>query len=100
MTAKKLENMLRPGVGGSLEKIIQIAQDMDTLTDALKGGLPTELAEHVIAANIKADKELVVICSSSAWASRLRFESEVLLASAASAGFKASSCKVVVTRNP
>jgi len=99
MPAKKLEKLLQSGSGGNLEKLIQTAQNMDSLTGALRGALTPELADHVLAANVRANSELVVICSSSAWASRVRFEADVLLVAAAEAGFNASSLRVAVTQN-
>ena len=99
MSAKKLENLLRSGSGGNLEKLIQTAQNMDSLTGALKGTLTPQLADHVLAANVRENGELVVICSSSAWASRIRFEADALLAASGEAGFDASSLRVSVTQN-
>jgi len=99
MSAKKLENLLHPGSGGNLEKLIQTAQNMDSLTSSLKGALTPDLADHVLAANVRENGELVVICSSSAWASRIRFEADALLVAAGDAGFAASSLRVSVTQN-
>lgn len=99
MSAKKLENLLHSGSGGNLEKLIQTAQNMDSLTGVLRGTLMTELADHVIAANVRENGELVVICSSSAWASRIRFEADALLVAAREAGFDAASLRVSVTQN-
>ena len=86
MAATKLEKLLEKRTGGDLGKIIQRAQKMDVLTDALKKSLAPDLADNLVAANVRDDGELVVICRASAWASRLRFEAETLLEAARNAG--------------
>ena len=91
MPVTKLEDLLKQDAANGLQKIIQTAQNMDSLTGALRAARPREVTEHIVAAN-------VVICSSSAWASRVRFESESLLEVARGAGFPARSMRVTVTR--
>jgi len=98
MSTTKLENLLRTGTGGSLDKIIQTAQNMDVLTSALKASIGPDMGENLIAANVHDDGEMVVICSSSAWAARIRFEADALLAAAVHAGFKPATCKVTVSQ--
>jgi hypothetical protein len=98
MPVTKLEDLLKQDAGGGLQKIIQTAQNMDLLTGALRSAQPREVTGHIVAANVRADGELVIVCSSSAWASRVRFESESLLAVARDAGFAATSMRVTVTR--
>ena len=98
MSATKLENLLKSGASGSLEKIIQRAQNMDILTAALKAVLAPDMGENLLAANVRDDGELVLVCSSSAWASRLRFESETLVDAAGKAGFEATSVRVTVSQ--
>ena len=98
MASTKLENLLKKGPAGSLGKIIQTAQNMDLLTTALKNALEAEIAAELVAANLREDGELVIICASSAWASRLRFETETLLDAALRAGFDANSIRVTVGR--
>ena len=85
MPATKLEKLLKSGAGGSLEKLIQTAQHMDTLTGVLRASLQADAAPHLLAASLHDDGQLVVICASSAWASRIRFE-EVALIDAANRG--------------
>jgi hypothetical protein len=99
MSAKKLENLLGPGSGGSLEKLIQTARDMDALTGAVRGALSPDMGENVVAANVRENGELVIICASPAWASRIRFEADALLAAAAEAGFTAGSLRVAVSQS-
>ena len=98
MPVKKLENLLKSGTSGTLDHIIRTASDMDSLTGALRAALAPELADHLVAANTRDDGELVIICSSSAWASRIRFESDTLLAAAGDAGFPADSLRVSVSQ--
>ena len=98
MPVTKLEDLLKQDAASGLQKIIQTAQNMDSLTGALRAARPREVTEHIVAANVRADGELVIICSSSAWASRVRFESESLLEVARGAGFPARSMRVTVTR--
>ena len=99
MKAKKLENLLNSGPSGGLQALIRTARDMGDLTVAIRAALPAELADHVVAANLRDDGQLVIICRSSAWASRIRFESEALLEAAIARGFDATSLRVSVTRS-
>jgi len=98
MTIIRLENLLKTGAGGALDKIIQRAQNMDELTTALRAALPADAGPNLLAANLRENGELVLICTSSAWASRLRFESDKLMAAARTAGLKVSSCRVSVSQ--
>jgi hypothetical protein len=98
MPATKLEELLKNGAAGGLREIIQTAQNMDTLTGALRAAAPQDLADQILAANVREGGELVVICSSSAWASRVRFEAASLLEVARGAGFDAVTMRVTVTR--
>ncbi len=98
MPTTKLEDLLKSGKPGNLDRLIRRAQHMDTLSTALKDGLAPELADNLIAANVRSDGELVVVCTSSAWASRLRFESAALLEGARTAGFEATTLRVKVTQ--
>lgn len=98
MPAKKLEDLLKSGASGNLEKLLRTAQDMDSLTSALRAALSPESADNLLAANLREDGALVVICSSSAWASRIRFESDALLDASRASGFAAESVRVMVTQ--
>ncbi len=92
----RLQKLLKAGKRGGLEKIVQRAQDMGDLTRRLKQALPPELADELKAANVREDGELVILCHSSAWAARLRFESDALVSAARDAGAKVSRCRVRV----
>lgn len=97
MSATSLEKLLKSGTSGRLGKIIRTAQDMQTLTQALRNRLPEELAAELTAASVK-DGELTVFATSPAWASRLRFEADTLISAARDAGTNAARCQVRVSR--
>lgn len=98
MSAIRLEKLLKSGNAGSLDKLIRHAQHLDELTGQLRAALPEELAAHLLSANLRESGELVLICSSSAWASRLRFESDLLLQVVGRSGRTAKCCKVTVSQ--
>jgi hypothetical protein len=99
MAAKSLENLLNPSKDGALADIVRRARDMDELASALVRALPPEEGASILAANVRAGGELVILCRSSAWASRLRFAADTLLAAARAHGAEASSCSVRVARS-
>ena len=98
MTTSKLKNLLNPCNDGDLANLINRAQRMGELTDILCAALPEADRNAIVAANIREDGELVVICASSAWASRLRYETGTLLQAAKDAGVSAHTCRVRVTQ--
>ena len=98
MAAESLEDLLNPRKDGDLAKIVRRAQDMGALAAALVRALPPEEGASVLAANVRDDGELVILCRSSAWASRLRFAEDTLLTAAREHGAEASSCSVRVAR--
>jgi hypothetical protein len=100
MTAKSLDNLLNPSKDGDLASIVRRAQDMGELASALVRALSPEEGASILAANVREDGELVVLCRSSAWASRLRFSADALLEAARARGAAVSRCTVRVARNP
>lgn len=98
MPSSKLENLLNPCIEGDLGKLIGRARRMGELTDILCNALPESDRSAIVAANIREDGELIVICASSAWASRLRYETEVLLKATRDAGITAHTCRVRVSQ--
>ena len=96
MTFIRLEKLLKTGAGGALDKIIRRAQNMDELTAMQRAELPEDAAQNLLGANLRENGELVLVASSSAWASRLRFEADKLTIAAGKAGLTVSSCKVSV----
>jgi hypothetical protein len=99
MATKSLENLLNPSKDGDLASIVRRAKDMGELASALVRALPPEEGAAILAANMREDGELVVLCQSSAWASRLRFCTDALLAAARAHGAEASRCSVRVSRS-
>ena len=99
MAVKRLENLLNPSKDGDLAGIVRRAQDMGDLTSALVRALPPDEGASLLAANIREDGELVVLCRSSAWASRLRFSTDALLEAAKAHGASVSRCSVRVARS-
>ena len=99
MATKSLENLLNPATDGDLASIVRRARDMGELATALAGAIPPEEGAAILAANVRDDGELVVLCRSSAWASRLRFAADDLLAAARAMGADVTRCKVRVARD-
>lgn len=99
MPSDTLKNLLNPSGNGELAEIVERAQAMASLTRTLTLALPAELAGALVAANIRENEELVVIAASSAWAARLRFESERLIAAARDSGETVQSCSIRVSHD-
>jgi len=99
MASEELKNLLNPNSGGELGDIVRRAREMGELTHVLSKRLPEEYAGAIVAANLREDGDLVIIAASSAWASRLRYETETLLAAARDAGLSPTACRVRVTQS-
>ena len=99
MTNNELKNLLNPSNDGDLGQIIRRAREMGELTHVLCKALPDEYAGAIVAANLREDGDLVVIAASSAWASRLRYESDTLIAAARDAGLSPGPCRIRVTQS-
>jgi hypothetical protein len=97
MPLKSLENLLDQGDGGDLGRLVRRAREMDSLVQSLQQALGGDAGASISAANLRDDGTLVVLSSSSAWAARLRFETETLLEAARNAGVKADACKIRVS---
>jgi len=95
---QSLEKLLKKGADQGLGKIVQRAQHMDQLSRCVEAALCADLASQVLAANLREDGELVVVCRSSAGAARLRFEEEAILKAARDSGAEARSFRVRVGR--
>ena len=93
-----LEKLLKNAAGNGLEKIVHRAQNMDDLAQKLRLGLDPELGEQIVAVNVREDGALVVICESSAWAARLRYENDRLVAIAQNNGMPVNQCHIKVGR--
>jgi hypothetical protein len=99
MADEPLKNILSPCSDGDLGSIIRRARELGELTNLLSQALPEEFSGAVVAANVRENGDLVVIAASSAWASRLRYETETLLKAAQTAGIDAATCRVRVSRS-
>jgi len=99
MATKSLENLLNPSKNGDLGRIVRRARDMGELAAALARVLSPDEGASIVAANLRENGELVVLCQSPAWAARLRFSSDVLLDAARAHGAKASRCTIRVARS-
>lgn len=95
----RLEKLLKSGSGSALEDMVQTAQYMDELTSMLQQDLDPDLAVNLRAASLRDNGELVLIASSSAWASKIRFEAEKLMEVVRRSGAKVESCRVSVSRH-
>jgi hypothetical protein len=98
MDPKSLQKLLNPNNDGGLGDVIRRAKEMGELASTLSAALPADLADGIVAANIRDGGELVVVCESPAWAARLRFEGEHLMAAARQSGVEVSSCVVRVSQ--
>ncbi len=99
MAKNDLKKLLNPSTGGDLADIVRRAQEMGELTHLLCSALPGEYAGAIVAANLRDNGDLVVIAASSAWASRLRYETDALLRAARDAGLDPTSCRIRVTQS-
>ena len=98
MPAKRLGSLINPLNNGELADIVRRARDMGALVEALAQSLPPDEAGSLVAANLRDDGELVVICRSPAWAARLRYEADTLLDAARRHGAGANRLTVRVAR--
>ena len=98
MSLKKIDKLLNSKGGNALEDLVQHAQDMDDLALRVRLSLDGDMRDSIAAANLRDDGELVVVCRSSAWAARLRFEAERLIQAARDGGYKVTGCRVRVGR--
>ena len=94
-----LKKLLKSDSGSALEDMVQTAQYMDELTSMLQQGLETDLAINLLAASLRDNGELVLIASSSAWAAKIRFESEKLMDLVSQSGAKVTTCRVAVSKH-
>jgi hypothetical protein len=99
MADEQLKNLLSPCSEGDLGSIIRRARELGELTNLLSQALPEDFSGAVVAANVRENGDLVVIAASSAWASRLRYETDTLLKAARTAGIDAVSCRVRVSQS-
>ena len=99
MSVKSLEELLRASADGGLGKVVRHARDMGDLVQIIQNSLPAEQRTAISAANIRDNGELVILANSSAWASRLRYETEIMMTAARTTGKEVNKCSVRVSRN-
>ena len=97
MAQNDLKRLLNPNNDGELADVIRRAREMGELTHILCNSLPDDCAGAIAAANVRDDGSLVVIATSPAWASRLRYEADTLIAAARDAGGNVSRCRIRVS---
>ena len=93
---KRLDSVLHTPDTDGLETLIRQAQHMDNLAHILRKSLDSALAAELSAVNVRQDGDLVVVCSSPAWAARMRYEADALMKTARAAGVDVSACRVRV----
>jgi hypothetical protein len=98
MPLKSLDELLKSSKDKGLAEVIDHARDMGDLVQLLQDALPSEQRPAIAAANIRDDGELVVLASSSAWAARMRYETDVLMAAVKAVGHQVNKVSVRVTR--
>ena len=99
MADKTLKDLLNPCSGGELGDIVRRARKLGELTTILCASLPEEYAGAIVAANFRENGDLVVIAASSAWASRLRYETDTLIAAARRSGLEPNACRIRVSQS-
>ena len=99
MPTEKLGKLLNISENGDLGSVIRKARAMGELTHVLCEALPEGDRTAIVSANLRDDGELVVLAASSAWASRLRYETELLIDAARAAGAKITTCRIRVARS-
>ena len=98
MPPKRLQSLIKTNDNGELGDLVQRAQAMGELTGLLRAALDDDGAAGIAAASIRDDGELVVLAASPAWAARLRFEADKLIAAARRDGHEVARIKVRVGR--
>ena len=72
------ELIFRPG--SALNDLARRAEASLDLAETLRAGLPREMSGELRSASLHDDGTLLVLAGSPAWAARLRFEGDALLA--------------------
>ena len=92
MAAKSLDKLLNCSEPGALGKVLRRASEMGRLTGLVVDSLPEVDADQIVAANLRDDGELVVVCRTSAWAARIRFDAPQLVGALVRAGYVVEGC--------
>ena len=99
MPPKKLDELLNSNKNEGLSTLVDRAEAIGALTQAVQNALPPDLTASLIAANTDDDGQLIVVARSPAFAARLRFEHDALIAAAKSAGESVESVKIRVAHD-
>lgn len=99
MSTKQIGKLLNSSENGELAKALKRSEAIGQLTRQLAAQLPEELATAIVAASVNDDGVLSIKTSSSAWASRLRFEAAALEGAAQAAGLTIREIRVRVGRS-
>ncbi len=99
MSSKQIGKLLNSSDNGELAKALKRSEAIGQLTRQLGARLPDELATAIVAASVDDEGVLSIKTSSSAWASRLRFESAALEDAARSVGLEIREIRVRVGRS-
>ena len=95
---KSLSELISRG-NSPLSKLAQEARSRLEFADYIRAGLPADLAAEMVSCSLDSERALVIRATNSAWAARLRFESERLLALCRERHPGTRSVKVKVSRN-
>ncbi len=98
MPSKHIGDLLNPNNNRELSKALKRSEAIGQLTEALAAALPPDLGAAILAASVDDDGVLSIKASSSAWASRLRFETDQLQGVARRAGHTVTGVRVRVGR--
>ena len=95
---QKLSKILSKEHNSKISEIVKTSNELKELTIILRNILEINEKENLISAAIQEDGNLILTCSSSVWASKLRFKKKKLLSEAKKAGFNASNLEVSVLK--
>ncbi len=98
MPSKHIGELLNSSNNRELSEALKRSEAIGQLTETLAKALPPELGAAILAASVGDDGVLSIKASSSAWASRLRFETESLTSIARAAGHVVTGVRVRVGR--
>jgi hypothetical protein len=99
MSSKHIKDLLNSSKNSELAKALDRSEAIGQLTEALAAALPPDLGAAILSASVSDDGVLAIKASSSAWASRLRFETDQLAGIARAAGYSVKGIKVRVGRD-
>lgn len=99
MPSKHIGELLNPRNNRELSKALKRSEAIGRLTETLVAALPADLGSAIQAASVGDDGVLSVKASTSAWASRLRFEADQLAGVARAAGHTVTGVRVRVGRD-